>query len=565
MVRTPHYSHINQILCILVILAVCFTCISHGLWTPDEPREAAISLEMARTGDFLIPHLAGTPFVEKPPLYYIVASFMLKTLGPITGNTTAIRLSTVLFGLGVLLMTFFLGRSIGGHEVGIFSAVFLGSMEGFAENFHWIRVDAALSFFVIAAVFCLFELYHKDNYKFGPLAGLCLAGSFLSKGLIGPVFIAVPWFLLFVERITIHKQKKISIPPFVIYHLLLFLIFISLCALWIIPFYYKGGESLWHEWFWINNIGRFTGTTIEKGHVINGEPLFYVYSLLIYGIPLTPLFLFLLYSNTKQLIKTRHLEKNNLFIYLWGILSLILLSVSASKRAIYFTPVLPAYAIMAALSIAKGIPNWFKPYAVFWMVLSLCLIIFISLFPFMTNILPTNIPPHIFEGLADFGYSNVLSIIGFFACLALIFKFRDIFTMESILVFVTAVLYMSILGVPIKAIDQGNNVESDIKNFVSQIPASGRNRIAGFNLSETTVACLYYYSDLPVPLITDKQRADTILKGKDDMYDFLIINKKSHNGNNKDCVNIPYQVIARTGTGTDPGLYLIKGIYEDFK
>ena len=565
MVRTPHYSHINQILCILVILAVCFTCISHGLWTPDEPREAAISLEMARTGDFLIPHLAGTPFVEKPPLYYIVASFMLKTLGPITGNTTAIRLSTVLFGLGVLLMTFFLGRSIGGHEVGIFSAVFLGSMEGFAENFHWIRVDAALSFFVIAAVFCLFELYHKDNYKFGPLAGLCLAGSFLSKGLIGPVFIAVPWFLLFVERITIHKQKKISIPPFVIYHLLLFLIFISLCALWIIPFYYKGGESLWHEWFWINHMGRFTGAAIKKGHVVKGEPLFYVYSLLIYGIPWTPLFLFLLYSNTKQLIKTRYLEKNNLFIYLWGILSMIILSVSASKRAIYLTPVLPAYAIMVALSLAKGIPNWFKPYAVSWMVLSLCLIIFISFCPFMTTILPSSIPPHILEGLADFGYYNILSITGFFACLILIFKFRDIFTMESILVFVTAVLYMSFLGAPIKAIDQGNNMESDTKNFVSQIPASGRNRIAGFDLNETTVACLYYYSDLNVPLIKDEQSIDTILKGKDETFDSLIINQRSHTGKDNNRGVIPYHIIARTGNGTDPALFLIKGIIEDIK
>ena len=42
---------------------------NRGLWTPDEPREAEISREMALAPG-VIPTLNGQRFIEKPPLYY---------------------------------------------------------------------------------------------------------------------------------------------------------------------------------------------------------------------------------------------------------------------------------------------------------------------------------------------------------------------------------------------------------------------------------------------------------------------------------------------------------------
>ncbi|MBU4427725.1 MAG: glycosyl transferase, partial [Verrucomicrobia bacterium] len=89
------------VLCLLISLAGIG---NHDLWTPDEPREAALSLNMSRTGDWLIPRLAGEPFVEKPPLFYIVASFFLSIAGQGMGNTAALRLTSALWGLGTLGM-----------------------------------------------------------------------------------------------------------------------------------------------------------------------------------------------------------------------------------------------------------------------------------------------------------------------------------------------------------------------------------------------------------------------------------------------------------------------------
>jgi hypothetical protein len=90
------------ILCLAISLAGIF---DHDLWTPDEPREAAIMLSMSRSGNLIVPELAGEPFVEKPPLYYAVGAGALRLLGPLLGATTAGRLTSVLWGLGALLMT----------------------------------------------------------------------------------------------------------------------------------------------------------------------------------------------------------------------------------------------------------------------------------------------------------------------------------------------------------------------------------------------------------------------------------------------------------------------------
>src|SRR6202158_3127681 len=55
---------------------------NRGLWTPDEPREAEISREMALS-PAVIPTLNGQRFIEKPPLYYwLVAAVYRLTGGP---------------------------------------------------------------------------------------------------------------------------------------------------------------------------------------------------------------------------------------------------------------------------------------------------------------------------------------------------------------------------------------------------------------------------------------------------------------------------------------------------
>ena len=86
------------------IISLCFFLIpgfNHGLWRPDEPRVAGTCAEMARTGDYIVPHLNGRPFLEKPPLYYAMGAVAGSILGD--DKDYPYRVVSLLFGHASIL------------------------------------------------------------------------------------------------------------------------------------------------------------------------------------------------------------------------------------------------------------------------------------------------------------------------------------------------------------------------------------------------------------------------------------------------------------------------------
>jgi 4-amino-4-deoxy-L-arabinose transferase-like glycosyltransferase len=50
---------------------------------PDEGRNAQVSAEMAVSGDLVVPHLAGVPYLDKPPALFALAALAIRALGRI--------------------------------------------------------------------------------------------------------------------------------------------------------------------------------------------------------------------------------------------------------------------------------------------------------------------------------------------------------------------------------------------------------------------------------------------------------------------------------------------------
>jgi 4-amino-4-deoxy-L-arabinose transferase-like glycosyltransferase len=69
-----------------------------GLWTPDEPREADIAWRMSWQPDRTVPELAGTPFLEKPPLSYWMAGGAIEALGDFPAAARAPNLLYAVIG-----------------------------------------------------------------------------------------------------------------------------------------------------------------------------------------------------------------------------------------------------------------------------------------------------------------------------------------------------------------------------------------------------------------------------------------------------------------------------------
>lgn len=573
---------INEIFCLAAIAAVCyFTAVSgHDLWTADEPRVGAIALEMANTGNFVVPHLAGAPFVEKPPLYFSAAALMIKLMvkpvGPLTNTTAAIRLTSMLFSLGILLMTFLITRRLWETRTAIWAAAILATMAGFIENANYIRVDAALAFFVAAGIWCFVEGFLSDKKWLISLAGLFLAGAFLSKGPIGIILVAPAWagltvIWLFPGRAKdptrddqadqragrrIGSQIVTQIIRLIIDHLGLILIFGLVAGGWALVFYHKGGPELWHEWFWENQVGRFTGQA-AKGHIKPGQPFYYVGGLAGYGMPWTPLIFYWFGVITWRMIKRRGISRQEIFLYIWGVGSIVLLSLPATKRSIYLLPALPVFAIMSAASLKQLTSRWFSRYAGFWVALCLIILSAIVLLPLAPGLLPADaVPAAVKAVLVKFSCQHFIAGAWLALGLLVVIRFRRAVSAEAIMVIITAGLFVGLLGAPVKALDQGKSLAGDVRQFVSQVPEVRRDRIAGFGLSETMRGALYYYTGWRVPLVTADRMAH-ILTGQDPAYDSVLINFRNRHGDLNLTVFMAgfditsYAIIARMATGTD--------------
>ncbi len=343
------------ILCLVILFS---GLLFHDLWTPDEPREAAIAMEMIRTGEIIIPHLAGEPFVEKPPLYYIASAAMLRITAGFMGPIIALRLTSALWGLATLGVVFLLARRMYGAVPARLVILILATLPGFVHISHWLLVDNALIFFVAAAIWALAEAYRGQRPIFILWAGVFSAGAFLTKGIIGPIIIGLGWVGLCLPKLReVGKQPGAFGKSFMILHAAAFCLFLAMVLSWVYALYVRGGPGLFGEWFWTNHFGRFIGRTVQLGH-LHG-PFYYLGALPLYLLPWLLAFLLGLKRLSGEIGNGGGKASDRVWLPLfWGVGGFLVLSLSSTKREIYLGVLLPAMAMIAAQGIQIPVRSW---------------------------------------------------------------------------------------------------------------------------------------------------------------------------------------------------------------
>ena len=529
-------------LCLIVSFA---GILDRDVWTPDEPREAAIVLDMSRTGNVIIPRLAGLPFVEKPPLSPAVAAGFARLLGPVVGYTGAIRLSTAMWGLGCLAATFLLTRRLYDRNRALLACVILSTMVGFVENMHWIRVDAALAFFVIASVWCLVEVYLGGRRWYCLPAGLLGAGAFLSKGVIGPLLIGIGWLGLAIPWFAARRRPSADL--FIVQHLLALLAFMVPAGAWMVMLRRQGGPELWHQWFYENHFGRLTGSATALGH-IRTNPFYYLRTLVLYTLPWLPALAPALAGTVRDLRARRAIGPARVFLLTWSAGALALLTISKTKRDMYLTPMLPALAALCVDGWAGAPPRWLRSFANIW--IGLCLLVLAASFlsPAWAGLLTARAPQKMVSALRDFGPRQVVAGAALVVALFVAFRRTGSLSTAFRLAGVTALLYIGIFAVPAKALDAEKSLKAGVQAFAARIPAERRARIAGWNFNETARAMFYYYADWSVPLVEDPKRMAQIIRGGDGEYDSVIVNERP--ALEEVLAGIPFRILAAADVGT---------------
>ena len=325
------------ILSLAVLFLFLIPGINHGLWRPDEPRVAGTCAEMARTGDYVVPHLNGEPFLEKPPLYYAAAAFAGSLMG--VDKDVPYRLVSLLFGVLTILITFSMAAKKDGPVMGIIAGGILASSWEFFMLSRWIQVDIALVFGVTLAMFAYLRWSDSPLARYSLTLGLAAGISFLAKGLVGPAIIALAVLTDIIRRRDLWLVWRIR--PFLVVSCMLIAVMPWIVALW-----ERGGWPFIRTALVVNNLMRFTGA--PEGAALGHQNGIFYYLEHFPGniLPWTLIFIPAFIASMRRFRDDPYIN--------WFIGPFILFSFASAKRGIYLAPLYPAAACMMANWLAKA-------------------------------------------------------------------------------------------------------------------------------------------------------------------------------------------------------------------
>jgi len=326
---------------------------------PDEPREAAIALEMVQSGAWAVPTLNGRPFVEKPPLAYAAAALACRLTG--VDAMGALRLPQLLATLTTLAALVALGRRLGGAAPGLVCALLLATTGEFLRTSLRLVVDPELMAWTSTAVLATVEWWLAERRAaracWWVATSMCLALAVATKGPVALVYhgCAALGLWLFGGRAELRR-----LPALVAAYL------VSLVPLgvWALALLARGGRALVSEALLRNSWGRFSQA--ELGHK---APLWFYAKVL--PVVLVPWTLLVLVGCVAAYRGAREAGSPGRATVLraslgWALGSLLVLSASAAKRELYLLPALPAWTLLAGAALTdagraqhlKGLPRF---------------------------------------------------------------------------------------------------------------------------------------------------------------------------------------------------------------
>jgi len=167
----------------LLVVVWLATLANRPLFNPDEGRYAEIPREMLSGGDWVIPHLNGLDYIEKPPLQYWATASMYRLFGV---SEFSARLYTALTALGTVALVGLLGARLGGRETGWRAAAVLAGMIMVIVLGQLITLDMSLTLYMTASLtgFLLAQRPGEANLKWMLMAWIGAALGVLTKGLV---------------------------------------------------------------------------------------------------------------------------------------------------------------------------------------------------------------------------------------------------------------------------------------------------------------------------------------------------------------------------------------------
>lgn len=317
-----------------------FPSATRGLWIPDEARYAEISREMLATGHWIVPHLLGLRYFEKPVLGYWLNNLSQLIFGH---DNFAVRFASVAATAASAALVAWLARRFwhSAQTAIAASLIYLSMLLVYGVGTMSV-LDAMFSFWMTAAMatFCLCLDARTPRARIARyiVFGLACGAGFLTKGFIAlalPVVAILP-YMIYRRRFT----------ELVVYGPVAVIAAAVISAPWAIWIQLLEPDY-WRYFFWVQHIKRFAGA-----HAQHAGPVWYYLPLLLAGslpwLGVAPVTWWHAWRERREAPE---------FIYLlcWLLFPLLFFSAAKGKLPTYILPCFAPLALLAGHGVMAAV------------------------------------------------------------------------------------------------------------------------------------------------------------------------------------------------------------------
>jgi 4-amino-4-deoxy-L-arabinose transferase-like glycosyltransferase len=341
----------------LLILTSLSTLGHRPLFNSDEGRYAEIPREMLRDGDWVIPHLNGLPYIEKPPLQYWATALSFAVLGE---SEFAARAYGALTSFATVALVWLLGVRIRGAQVGWCAAAMLSGMLIFVALGQLLTLDMSLSFYMTLSLAGFLLAQHaaetssaSSARRFMLLAWLGAALGVLTKGLVAAAIPAAVLILYSLLTRDFAPWRRLSwkwgLP-----------LFLSVT----LPWHWLAAMRLpdFLKFFFVHeHFARYLTPSADRQ-----EPWWFIGTVFLAGsVPWTLPTLRVVARGWRESRANAGQFDPAFFLWIWVVFVGVFFSLSDSKLMPYILPAMPALAILIAFLPAATLKRDFNKTAVF--------------------------------------------------------------------------------------------------------------------------------------------------------------------------------------------------------
>jgi 4-amino-4-deoxy-L-arabinose transferase-like glycosyltransferase len=319
------------LLVLLAAIALGWNLNGYRLFDPDEGRNAEVAREMAHSNDYVVPHLDGLPYLDKPIVYFAAAAAMMELFGP---TEAAARLPAYLATLATIGLLVWFARRRWGEEAGWLAGLAYATMVLPLAYARTAIFDSTLTLCTTAAIVWL-----ADERPVAAWAAMAVGA--LTKG---PIAVAIPLLALVPHALATGTPMRQLFPRRAL------AVFGAIALPWFIV------VSIEHPDFPGYVFLRETLQRVATRSFHRTAPFWYYLPIVpVAAFPwIVPALARVNHLRTTWEARRNPATREPLLLACWVIVPLVFLSLNQSKLPQYVLPLIPALALAATRNLVAG-------------------------------------------------------------------------------------------------------------------------------------------------------------------------------------------------------------------